>query len=54
MDPTMSVTCDQNHSYTPEQSAFDHGLMDKFPENTGTGNHVQRLRATTTAREPAW
>ncbi len=37
MDPTMSVTCDQNHSYTPEQAASDHGLMDKFPENTGTG-----------------
>src|ERR1700684_3085921 len=31
MDPAMSVTCDQNHSYTPEQTAFDHGLMDKFP-----------------------
>src|SRR5271167_1640048 len=26
MDPAMSVTCDQNHSYTPEQTAFDHGL----------------------------
>ncbi len=38
MDPTMSVTCDQNHSYGPEQSADDHGLMDKFPESTGTGN----------------
>ncbi len=38
MDPTMSVTCDQNHSYTPEQSAFDHGLMDQFPQQTGTGN----------------
>ena len=38
MDPTMSVTCDQNHSYGPEQSADDHGLMDKFPENTGSGS----------------
>jgi len=33
-----SVTCDQNHSYTPEQEALDHGLVDKFPEFTGTGN----------------
>jgi phospholipase C len=33
-----SVTCDQNHSYTPEQQADDHGLMDKFPEFTGTAN----------------
>ena len=34
----MSVTCDQNHSYGPEQQAADHGLMDKFPESTGSGN----------------
>ncbi|HEX4076933.1 MAG TPA: alkaline phosphatase family protein [Candidatus Acidoferrales bacterium] len=33
-----SVTCDQNHSYTPEQEAADHGLMDKFPESTGSGS----------------
>jgi phospholipase C len=33
----LSVTCDQNHSYTPEQQALDHGLMDKFPESTGSG-----------------
>ena len=34
----MSVTCDQNHSYGPEQSAADHGLMDKYPESTGSGS----------------
>jgi phospholipase C len=33
-----SVTCDQNHSYTPEQQALDHGLMDKYPESTGSGS----------------
>jgi phospholipase C len=33
-----SVTCDQNHSYTPEQQAADHGLMDLFPEETGGGS----------------
>jgi len=33
-----SVTCDQNHNYTPEQQAADHGLMDKFPEFVGSGN----------------
>jgi phospholipase C len=32
-----SVTCDQNHDYTPEQQADDRGLMDKFPESTGSG-----------------
>jgi phospholipase C len=39
LDPLVgNVTCDQNHSYTPEQAAFDHGLMDMFPEKTGSGN----------------
>jgi phospholipase C len=33
-----SVTCDQNHSYTPEQEAVDHGLMDKYPQFTGSGS----------------
>jgi phospholipase C len=37
LDRSQAVTCDQGHSYTPEQKAFDHGLMDKFPENTGSG-----------------
>jgi phospholipase C len=37
LDRVQSVTCDQNHSYTPEQAAFDLGAMDKFPENTGVG-----------------
>jgi phospholipase C len=34
LDRSEALTCDQNHDYTPEQLAFDHGLMDKFPENT--------------------
>ncbi len=33
-----SVTCDQTHSYTPEQQAADSGLMDKFPQFTGGGS----------------
>src|SRR5215468_393713 len=28
------LTCDQNHDYTPEQLAFDGGLMDAFVQNT--------------------
>jgi len=31
-----SVTCDQNHDYTPEQQAADSGLEDKYPEFTGS------------------
>ena len=34
----LSVTCDQNHGYTAEQQADDHGLMDKFPQSTGSGS----------------
>src|SRR5262249_28756937 len=30
-------TCDQNHDYTPEQAAFDRGLMDRFVETVGVG-----------------
>jgi len=37
LSPSQNYTCDQDHDYTPEQSAFDMGLMDKFPQNTGTG-----------------
>jgi phospholipase C len=32
---SQAYTCDQGHDYTAEQQAFDHGLMDKFPEFTG-------------------
>jgi phospholipase C len=34
LGPSQALTCDQNHDYTPEQLAFDNGLMDMFPENT--------------------
>jgi phospholipase C len=33
---SQAATCDQNHDYTPEQLAFNHGAMDKFVENTGS------------------
>lgn len=29
---SQAATCDMNHDYTPEQQAFDSGLMDMFPE----------------------
>ncbi len=35
LDRTCPLTSDQNHDYTPEQKAFDHGLMDAFVQNTG-------------------
>ncbi len=30
---SQALTCDQNHSYGPEQKAFDGGAMDKFVQN---------------------
>jgi phospholipase C len=41
LDRSQQLTCDQIHDYTPEQQAFDMGLMDKFVEFTG------RTRSTT-------
>src|ERR1700685_3578278 len=37
LDRTQVVTCDQNHAYTPEQTAFDKGLMDNFRAGAGPG-----------------
>src|SRR5271168_3891920 len=34
----QAVTCDQNHAYTAEQMAYDGGLVDKFPESTGSSS----------------
>ncbi|HEX4752826.1 MAG TPA: alkaline phosphatase family protein [Solirubrobacterales bacterium] len=36
LSPSQALTCDQNHSYTPEQSADDNGNMDKFVQDTDT------------------
>jgi phospholipase C len=47
LDRSQNLTCDMNHDYTPEQLAFDAGLMDKFPENTSpaTGCPQANLKA---------
>src|ERR1700691_6376606 len=36
LDRSQAFTADQDHDYTPEQMAFDHGLMDLFPLSVGT------------------
>ncbi len=36
-DRSQSATCDQDHDYGDEQSAFDHGAMDRFVETVGNG-----------------
>jgi phospholipase C len=35
LNRNQALTADQDHSYGPEQAAFDHGLMDLFPSKTG-------------------
>jgi len=35
LDRTQAATSDQDHDYTPEQMAFDGGLMDLFPLSAG-------------------
>lgn len=37
LDRSQAATADQNHDYTPEQEAYDHGKADLFPEYTGDG-----------------
>ena len=45
LDRSQAATADQDHNYTPEQQAFDGGLMDAFPAYTGTaGTASERLR----------
>src|SRR4051794_29345016 len=37
LDRSQFETCDQDHTYTNEQRAFDAGLMDRFVETVGRG-----------------
>lgn len=34
LSPSQAMTCDQNHSYGPEQYAYDGGKADQFVQNT--------------------
>jgi phospholipase C len=36
LDRSDPVTCGSNHDYIAEQKAFDHGLMDRFVQETGS------------------
>jgi phospholipase C len=36
-DRSQAATCDQDHDYTDEQKAFNHGIMDQFVQTVGTG-----------------
>jgi phospholipase C len=47
LDRSQAATADQDHDYTPEQQAFHGGLMDSFPEFTGTPGPPPTGQATT-------
>ncbi|MBO1324285.1 alkaline phosphatase family protein [Acetobacter sp. TBRC 12305] len=38
LDRSQAATSDQNHDYTAEQMAYDHGRADLFPRYTGTAS----------------
>src|ERR1051326_4658021 len=38
LNPSDVVTCDQDHTYTDEQKAYDGGLVDKFVETVSGGS----------------
>jgi phospholipase C len=42
LSPADPMTCDQDHGYTAEQSAADHGAEDAYPQNTGNGANLQQ------------
>lgn len=46
LDRSQAATADQDHDYTPEQQAFHGGLMDSFPQYTGTPGPPPNGRAT--------
>ncbi len=52
LDRSQAVTCDQDHGYTSEQSAFDHGLMDMFVQDTGGGLTVQQCTGQASGVSP--
>ena len=52
LDRSQAVTCDQDHNYSDEQSAFDHGLMDKFVQDTGRQATVQQCTGQSTGTAP--
>ena len=53
LNRSQAMTCDQDHGYTSEQSAFDHGLMDQFVQNTGHGLTLAQCLASEGNPAPA-
>jgi phospholipase C len=52
LDRSQALTCDQDHDYTPEQEAFDHGLMDRFVQDTGGSETVKKCTGKSSGHAP--
>jgi phospholipase C len=53
LNPAQAATCDQDHGYSDEQSAFDHGLMDMFVQKTGASLTLAQCLANEGNTAPA-
>jgi len=49
----QALTCDQDHGYTDEQLAMDHGGMDMFVQKTGAGLTLAQCLAAVGNKAPA-
>jgi phospholipase C len=45
LSPQQPMTCDQDHAYTAEQLAADHGAEDAYAQNTGRGETLAQCLA---------
>ncbi len=45
LSPDDPMTCDQDHAYTAEQTAADHGAEDLYAQNTGRGETLAQCLA---------
>jgi phospholipase C len=46
LDRAQAATADQDHSYGPEQTAFDNGAMDLFPFSVGAADSAALVNST--------
>ncbi|MFL6427694.1 MAG: alkaline phosphatase family protein [Acidobacteriaceae bacterium] len=53
LDRAQAATADQDHEYTPEQTAFDNGAMDLFPYAVGKADPAALALSTSAPRVAA-
>jgi phospholipase C len=53
LNRAQAVTCDQDHAYTDEQKAMNHGALDQFVQDTGFGLSLAQCLAAVKNPAPA-